>query len=142
MTSTTSAAQHPSGDDTAGDKPKRKPKRWYTSFGVQIIAGLVAGVVVGLIARTLGGTTLNPNWLTATVTTIGGAYVSLLTAAVVPLVFTAVVSSIANLRKVSNAARLAVQTLIWFAITAFIAVLIGIALGLIVQPGSHTGVSK
>ncbi|WP_243064911.1 dicarboxylate/amino acid:cation symporter [Humibacter sp. RRB41] len=116
--------------------------RWLTSFGVQIIAGLVAGVIVGLIARSLGGTALEPNWLTTTVTTIGNSYVSLLTAAVVPLVFTAVVSSIANLRRVSNAARLAVQTLIWFAVTAFVAVLIGIALGLIVQPGVHTGVSK
>ena len=35
----------------------------------------------------------------------------------------------------TNAARLAVNTLIWFAITAFFAVLIGIAMGLIVQPG-------
>jgi Na+/H+-dicarboxylate symporter len=130
--------------DPAGDRSTaaRKAPRWLTSFGVQIIAGLVAGVVFGLIARTLGGTALNPNWLTATLTTIGSSYVSLLTAAVVPLVFTAVVSSIANLRKVSNAAKLAVQTLIWFAITAFIAVLLGIALGLIVQPGAHTGVTK
>ncbi|QDZ15971.1 dicarboxylate/amino acid:cation symporter [Humibacter ginsenosidimutans] len=143
MTSTTQTAKNPAGDDPANTpKPKRRAPRWLTSFGNQIIAGLVLGVVIGLIARSMGGTQLDPNWLTATVTTIGNSYVSLLTAAVVPLVFTAIVSSIANLRQVSNAARLAVQTLIWFAITAFIAVLIGIALGLIVQPGAHTGVSK
>lgn len=90
----------------------------------------------------MGGTTTDPNWLTATVTTIGSSYVSLLTAAVIPLVFTAVVSSIANLRHVSNAARLAVRTLLWFAITAFIAVVLGIVIGLIAQPGLHSGATK
>jgi len=121
---------------------KRRAPKWVTSFGTQIIAGLVIGVIVGLIARGLGGTADAPNWLTSTVTNIGGYYVSLLTAAVVPLVFAAVVSSIANLRRVSNAARLAVQTLLWFAITALIAVVLGLIIGLIVQPGLHSSVSK
>ncbi|PWQ83395.1 sodium:proton antiporter, partial [Stenotrophomonas maltophilia] len=80
----------------------------------------------------------NVNWLVGTVQTIGSSYVKLLTVAVIPLVFTAIVSSIANLRQVANAARLAVQTLLWFAITAFIAVIIGIIVGLITDPGSRT----
>ena len=37
-----------------------------------------------------------------------------------PLVLTAIIVSIANLRQVTNAARLAVQTLVWFALTALI----------------------
>lgn len=78
-----------------------------------------------------------PNWLATTLATIGSSYVSLLKAAVVPLIFTAVVSSIANLRQVSNAARLAWQTLLWFGITALIAVGIGIALGIVMQPGAN-----
>ena len=142
-TGSSTDSENPRSENEGGAGPRKgRAPRWLTSFGLQIIAGLVLGVVVGLIARTLGGTADDPNWLTATVTTIGGSYVSLLTAAVVPLVFTAVVSSIANLKQVSNAARLAVQTLIWFAITAFIAVLLGIAIGLIAQPGAHAGVAK
>jgi Na+/H+-dicarboxylate symporter len=58
------------------------------------------------------------------------------------LVFTAIVASIANLRELNNAARLVWQTLLWFAITALIAVGIGIALGLIIQPGVHTAVTE
>ncbi|MDQ1179315.1 dicarboxylate/amino acid:cation symporter [Rhodococcus sp. SORGH_AS_0301] len=122
--------------------PTRRLPHWLTSFGPQIVAGLILGVIVGLIARSMpDAADGNPNWLVETVSTIGSSYVKLLTVAVVPLVFTAIVSSIANLRAVTNAARLAGQTLLWFAITAFIAVIVGIIIGLVAQPGSRTGVS-
>jgi Na+/H+-dicarboxylate symporter len=65
----------------------------------------------------------------------------LLKALVPPLVFTAIVASIANLAELQNAARLVWRTLLWFAATALIAVLIGIALGLVLQPGLHAGVA-
>ena len=54
-----------------------------------------------------------------------------------PLVLTAVIVSIANLRQVTNAAKLAVQTLVWFAITSLIAVTIGIVIGLVTSPGAN-----
>ncbi len=108
-----------------------------TSFGWQILAALVLGLVLGGIAMSIGPDAEdNPNGLHATLATIGGSYVSLLRAAVVPLIFTAIVSSIVGLRKVTNAARLAGQTLLWFAITALIAVTIGIVLGVVLRPGA------
>nr|WP_256971696.1 dicarboxylate/amino acid:cation symporter [Microbacterium esteraromaticum] len=110
-----------------------------TSFGFQILLSLVLGVAVGLLAVSLGASGTNPTGLSATLDTIGSSYVTLLRAAVVPLIFTAIVASISNLRRVQNAARLAGQTLLWFAITAFIAVTIGIVLGLVIQPGSRAG---
>lgn len=113
-----------------------------TSFGNQIIFALIVGVALGFFATQLGGDAQeHPNWLMTTLDTIGSSYVTLLKAAIIPLIFTAVVSSIANLSQVTNAARLATQTLLWFALTAFIAVLIGIAVGVIVQPGMNTGLS-
>ncbi|WP_374761820.1 dicarboxylate/amino acid:cation symporter [Nesterenkonia aerolata] len=121
---------------------RRRLPGWMTSFGNQIMAALVLGLIVGFIARRMGGTEEDPNWLTATVDRIGDIYVSLLIAAVVPLVFTAVITSIANLRHVTNAARLAGQTLLWFAVTAFISVLLGIAIGVIGRPGEHTDVAE
>src|SRR4051812_45908175 len=80
------------------------------------------------------------NWLTSTLTTIGSTFVGLLRAIVVPLIVTAIIVSIANLKQVSNAARLAGQTLLWFAITALIAVSLGIGLGLLTRPGDHSSV--
>ena len=114
-------------------------RKLLTSFGFQILAALVLGIAAGLIARQLGATGDEPNGLSATLDTIGSSYVTLLRTAVVPLIFTAIVASISNLRRVQNAARLAGQTLLWFAITAFIAVSIGIVLGLVIQPGSRAG---
>ena len=112
----------------AGKTGFQLPK-WAGSFGFQIIAALIVGLGLGLLAKYTGSTKTNPNALGATLQTIGSSYVSLLQTAVVPLIFTAVVSSISNLRAVSNAARLAWNTLLWFAITSLIAVLIGIGLG-------------
>ena len=123
-------------------RPARAPKPFYTSFGFQVLVSLVIGLVLGLIARNMGPDAAgNANWLTQTLSTIGSSFVSLLRALVPVLVFTAIVASIANLRELNNAARLVWQTLLWFAITALIAVVIGIALGLILQPGLNTAVT-
>ena len=108
----------------------------YRSFGFQVLAGMVVGLLLGLVARQIGaGPDGELNWLATTLKTVGSIFVSLLKAIVPPLVFAAIVASIANLRALDNAARLAGQTLLWFAITALIAVAIGITIGVIVQPG-------
>jgi Na+/H+-dicarboxylate symporter len=124
----------------AGKSGFQLPK-WAGSFGFQIIAALIIGLGLGLLAKYTGSTHDSPNGLGATLQTIGSSYVSLLQTAVVPLIFTAVVSSISNLRQVSNAAKLAWNTLLWFAITSLIAVLIGIGLGILLQPGTNTGIT-
>jgi Na+/H+-dicarboxylate symporter len=110
-------------------------------FAAQVLLALVLGVALGLVARDMGpvadGT---PNWLTSTLQTVGSTFVTLLKVLVPPLIVTAVIVSIANLKQVSNAARLAGQTLLWFAITALIAVSIGIGLGLLTEPGRNSSV--
>ena len=110
------------------------------SFSVQILIGLALGVLLGWLALSMGpqadGET--PNGLTTTLDTIGSSFVTLLKTIVPPLIFTAIVASIANLRTVTNAARLAGQTLLWFAISAAISVAVGIGLGLVFQPGRST----
>src|SRR3569833_2031683 len=122
-----------------------------TPFAVQVLLALVAGIGLGLVARAMGPVSgsyvdgvlvpgTDANWLTSTLTTIGSTFVGLLRAIVVPLLVTAIIVSIANLKQVSNAARLAGQTLLWFAITSLIAVSIGIGLGLLTQPGNHSSV--
>ncbi len=135
MPSTTLPAATPSAD--AEKKPRTRRLR-LPSFGVQVLIGLVLGVALGLLARSIGGTEANPNALTLTLSTVGSTFVTLLKALVPPLVFLAIVASIANLAAVTNAARLAGQTLLWFAITALFSVSIGLGLGLLTNPGERS----
>jgi Na+/H+-dicarboxylate symporter len=111
--------------------------RRFPSFGIQVLAGMAIGLTLGFVARSAGDQT---SVLAVSLHTIGQLFVQLLKALVPPLVFTAIVSSIAALRDLENAAKLVWQTLLWFALTALIAVLIGITLGLVIQPGLHAGV--
>jgi len=100
---------------------------------------MVVGLLLGFLAQQLGpegGAALGQ-----ALRTVGQIFVQLLKALVPPLVFTAIVASIASLRELQDATKLVVRTLGWFAITAGIAVVIGIALGLLIQPGLNAGVS-
>lgn len=129
--------------DVSQATTKSSQKPIFTSFGFQVLAAMVIGLLLGLIARNMGvDASGNANWLTVTLQTIGSIFVQLLRALVPPLVFTAIVASIANLATLQNAAKLVWQTLLWFAITSLIAVVIGIALGLILQPGVGSAVSQ
>ena len=109
--------------------------KWATGFGAQVIAGLIVGLILGFIASGMEST-----WLSDALTGVGGAYVQLLKVMVPPLIFAAVVTSVANLRKVTNAASLAISTLVWFAITAFFSVLAGILVAVVMKPGVGTTV--
>lgn len=116
-------------------------KRSLFGFGPQVLAAMVAGLALGLLARNLGPDQGEAGFaLAETLRLMGSIFVQLLKALVPPLVFTAIVASIANLRELQNAAGLVWRTLLWFAITALIAVVIGISLGLILQPGIGAGV--
>lgn len=134
--STTASSPPPAGPAT----PARARRLRLPSFGVQVLLALVLGVALGLLARQLGGTPEDPNWLTTALSTTGSAFVQLLRVLVPPLVVLAIIASIANLAAVTNAARLAGQTLLWFAITALVSVGIGIGLGVLTDPGLRAGV--
>ncbi|WP_293773675.1 dicarboxylate/amino acid:cation symporter [uncultured Corynebacterium sp.] len=122
----------------------RRLPSWATGFGAQVIAGLIVGLILGFIASRLDASlpadAEKGSWLTQTLTGVGNAYVQLLKVMVPPLIFAAVVTSVANLRKVANAASLAISTLVWFAITAFFSVLAGILVGVVLKPGVDTSV--
>ncbi len=123
-----------SAASTDARAPEARPKKKFP-FWAQVLSGLVAGIVLGWLARTF-----DLAWLTELLSTVGTIFVQLLRTIVVPLVLTALIVSITQLRHVANAAKLAVQTLIWFAITAFVSVLIGIGLGLLTNPGASASI--
>ncbi|GFE23826.1 dicarboxylate/amino acid:cation symporter [Streptomyces libani] len=129
----TSAETTESSQAPQSPRSSRIPK---IPFWAQILAGLALGVLLGWIAKSG-----DVGWLTTTLQHIGDLFVQLLKLAVAPLVFFAILVSITNLRQVNNAARLASRTLLWFMVTSLIAVAIGLAIGLLSNPGAGTGLT-
>ena len=126
MSSTTPDSVAPAAE------PSSPRRRIGLPFWAQVFIGLALGVVLGFVARQL-----DQAWLAETLKTVGGIFVQLLKVIVVPLVLAAIIVSIANLRQVTNAARLAGETLVWFAVTAAASVVVGITLGLLTNPGAN-----
>lgn len=120
----------------------RKRGGIFASFGFQVLAGMALGLGLGLLARQLGSEAGQAgHGLSEALRLAGATFIQLLRVLVPPLVFTAIVASIANLRELQNAAALVWRTLFWFAATALIAVSIGIVLGLVLKPGLNTTVA-
>jgi Na+/H+-dicarboxylate symporter len=118
-----------------------RSSRFISGFGFQVLAAMVVGLGLGLLARSLGDELGERGWwLAETLRQVGAIFIQLLRVLVPPLVFTAIVASVVSLRDLKGAAGLVWRTLLWFAITALIAVMIGLALGVILQPGMHASV--
>src|SRR5699024_6681110 len=101
------------------------------------------GSARGIVAHKIGKIDEDTeNWRTENLDTIAWSYVSWLGAVVPPLVFTAIVVSIAKLRKGPNGGRRAGPTLLWLGNSARIAVAIGMTLGLITTPGQNTSIGS
>jgi Na+/H+-dicarboxylate symporter len=108
-------------------------------FGTTVVAALVLGALAGYLAKRTG-----QQWLVTTLDELGDVFTSLLQFTVIPLVFTAIVVGITSLRHLGGArtaARLGGKTLLWFATTSLIAVLIGIGIASIVKPGDGVRVT-
>ena len=96
-------------------------------------------VVLGFVLGALAGWAFGPNaetWFGP----IGDLYVTLIMMIAVPLVFFAVINAVASLSGQKSIAALAGRTFAWFAITAVLAVGVGLLFGWLIQPGS--GVEK
>ncbi len=95
-------------------------------------------VLLGFVLGVLAGWLLGPNaetwfgWL-------GDLYVTLIKLIAVPLVFFAVISAVSALSGQKSMAALGGRTFMWFAITAVLAVCVGITVGLLMQPGHGVG---
>jgi len=109
------------------------------TVGRQVLLAMVLGGLIGFAVRDglFGAFT---GGVGESLRIVGDIFIQLLKTLVAPLVFTAIVASIAALRDVANAGKLVASTLLWFALTSLIAVIVGIGLALVIQPGVGAGV--
>lgn len=96
----------------------------------KVLAGFVFGGIAGYLSGPQAEVWFKP---------IGDLYITLIKMLVVPLLLTSVVSSVAGLGDLGGAMRLGVKTVLYFILTAALASAVGIAAGLILEPGVGVG---
>ncbi|MFC4762752.1 dicarboxylate/amino acid:cation symporter [Dyella koreensis] len=99
-------------------------------FWKRVLAGFVLGALAGWLCGPASVTWFQP---------LGDVYISLIKMIAVPLVFFAVVNSVASLHGVQRMAALGGRTFLWFAITATLAVGVGLLVAHLTNPGLGVG---
>ena len=95
-------------------------------FWQRVLAGFVLGALAGWAFGPSAETWFGP---------LGTLYVTLIKMIAVPLVFFAVVNAVSSLHGQKSVAALGGRTFLWFAITAALAVCVGLSVGWLLQPG-------
>lgn len=96
-------------------------------FWQRVLAGFVLGALAGWALGPAAETWFGP---------LGDLYVNLIKMIAVPLVFFAVINAVASLHGQKSIVALGGRTFGWFAITAALAVAVGLAVGWVLQPGA------
>lgn len=99
----------------------------------QILIALALAVIMGTLTGT-EGTIMGIHWL-AVYTFIGTLFLNALKMIVVPLVVSAIITGISNIGSQGGFGRLGGKTLLYYVSTSFIAIMIGLVLVNVIQPG-------
>ena len=100
------------------------PKFFKTIFG-QVVIALVVGVALGVLFPAFA-TSLKP---------LGDAFIKLIKVLIAPIVFCVVVHGIAGAGSLKKVGRVGVKAIIYFEVVTTVALMLGIALAYIFQPG-------
>lgn len=99
-------------------------------FWQRVLAGFVLGALAGWLMGPAADTWFGP---------LGDVYVNLIMMIAIPLVFFAVVSAVGSLHGQKSIVALGGRTFAWFAVTAVLAVCVGLVAGWVMQPGAGVG---
>ena len=102
-------------------------QRWYKVLYIQVLIGIVLGVLVGWLFPEFA----KNDWINF----LGRAFVKLIKMAIMPIIFCTIVSGIAHIREASAVGRVGVKALVYFEIVSTLALIIGIGVALVWQPG-------
>ena len=94
-------------------------RRWYAQLWVHVVAGMIGGVLLG--------ERLQP---------LGDAFVKAMRMLIAPIVFSTVVVGIANMGDMARVGRVALKALIYFEIMTTIALILGLVVVNLWQPGA------
>lgn len=98
---------------------------------IQILLGMIAGVLIGVVAIQVDGVLFVQHWIRPW----GQIFIRLLQLIAIPLVFISLIKGVTGLKDISKFSRIGGKTISIYLVTTCIAVLLGLFLGLIFQPG-------
>lgn len=103
-----------------------KPSRWYGSLYAQVLIAIVIGVLIGHFAPATGEA-LKP---------LGDAFIKLVKMVIAPVIFLTIVTGIASMRDLRSVGRVAGKAFAYFFFFSTLALIIGMIIANVVQPGS------
>lgn len=109
---------------------KIKPIQKFPLY-LQILVGMIVGIVIGIIALNLNGKIFIDHWIRPW----GQLFIRLLQLIAIPLVFISLIKGVSGLKDISKFSRIGGKTVIIYLCTTAVAVILGLTIGLIVQPG-------
>ena len=107
-----------------GASPRRQP--FYRMLYVQVLAAIVAGALLGHFMPDLGAS-LKP---------LGDAFINLVKMIIAPVIFLTVATGIASMKDMTAVGSVAVKALAYFMFFSTLALIIGLIVANVVQPGS------
>lgn len=106
------------------------------SLLLKITIGFILGIVFGfLVGPMVAQAPILKNYVMPTLDVIGKIFLTLLKMLIVPLVFASLVAGAASVGDPKKLGRIGIKTLSLYLITTVVAIVIGLALGNLIQPG-------
>jgi aerobic C4-dicarboxylate transport protein len=103
-------------------------KPWYKVLYIQVLVAIVLGALLGWLFPAFA----TNDWVHA----LGDGFIKLIRMAIAPIIFCTVVSGIAHISQVSKVGRVAIKALVYFEIVSTFALIIGLVVANLLQPGA------
>jgi aerobic C4-dicarboxylate transport protein len=97
----------------------------YSNLYVQVLIAIAIGVVFGIVAPDSA----------AAMRPLGDGFIKLVKMIIAPIVFTTVVVGIAHMGEMKDVGRIGLRALIYFEVVSTIALVIGLVVVTVLQPG-------
>ena len=116
---------------TTSAMPAGKRRPWYLTLWIQVLIAMVAGVLLGHFFPQ-AGTSMQP---------LGDAFIKMIRMLIAPIIFCTVILGIAKMNDMTRVGRVALKTLIYFEVLTTVALIIGLVMVNLWQPGAGMNIS-
>ena len=105
----------------------------------QIIVAMALGTIIGFIYQNYVPN-YESSYLYNIIISLGVIFIRLLKMVIVPLIFTSIIAGVSGISDRSKLGRLGTKTMLYYLLTSFIAIIIGLSITNIIQPGVNASI--